>query len=71
MDAKACFELADILQEGSLRTVNERDHAVELEAARRVDQLFEIEGEIQWLSAAARLPARQHRSTPLLSDFGA
>jgi hypothetical protein len=44
-----------------------RSRPSQLEAVRRIDQLFEIEREIHGLSAEERLRVRQDRSAPLLT----
>ncbi len=42
---------------------------IALEAVRRIDLLFEIEREINGLSAGERLQIRQERSAPLLAEL--
>jgi hypothetical protein len=43
------------------------DRQTEVEEARRIDALFDIEREINGLSAAGRLAVRQERSSPLVA----
>ncbi|MGY4298653.1 hypothetical protein ACVWXN_006748 [Bradyrhizobium sp. i1.4.4] len=68
---RAFFELADIAQNARRGRSATAIWPIALEAVCRIDQLFEIEREIQGLSAAERLRVRQDRSVPLLSDFEA
>jgi len=42
---------------------------VALEAVKRIDALFDIERDINGLSAAERLAVRQERSVPLLAEL--
>ncbi|WFU10903.1 IS66 family transposase [Rhizobium sp. CB3090] len=64
------FELADIQK-------NARDHKrrgkpispIALEAVKRYDELFEIERQINGLSAEERLAVRQEKSKPLFDDM--
>jgi transposase len=54
------FELADL-----------KKAPIAIEAVRRIDALFEIERDINGLSAGARLVAREERSRPLVIDLEA
>src|SRR5438876_7981095 len=65
------FELADIAKNARRGRSATAISPIALEAVRRIDQLFEIEREINGLSAEERLRIRQERSAPLLSDFEA
>ena len=59
------FELADIganARRGKTTPIS----PIALEAVRRIDALFDVEREINGLSAARRLAARQERSVPLV-----
>ncbi len=65
------FELADIAKNARRGREATAISPIALEAVRRIDQLFEIEHEINGLSAEERLRIRQERSAPLLSEFEA
>jgi transposase len=63
------FELADIAQNARRGRSAMAISPIALEAVRRIDQLFEIEREINGLSAEERLQIRKAQSVPLLSEF--
>lgn len=65
------FELADIAKHARRGAVAGAISPVALEAVRRIDVLFDIEREINGLSAEERLHVRQQRSLPLLTDLEA
>jgi transposase len=65
------FELADIAKNARRGRSATAISPIALEAVRRTDQLFEIEREINGLSAEERLQIRKERSVPLLSEFEA
>jgi transposase len=61
------FELADIAANARLSKTAAPISPIAFEAVRRIDALFDIEREINGLSAARRLAARQERSIPLVA----
>ncbi|MFT4196947.1 MAG: IS66 family transposase [Pseudoxanthomonas sp.] len=64
------FELADVAK--NARSKMPRPvYPLALEAVRKIDRLFEIEREINGLSAQARLAVRQEKSRPLLDELRA
>ncbi|WP_342363427.1 IS66 family transposase [Terrarubrum flagellatum] len=63
------FELADIDKNARRGRVATAISPIALEAVRRIDLLFEIEREINGLSAGERLQIRQERSAPLLAEL--
>jgi len=64
------FELADIQKSARDRKRKGKPISpIALEAVQRYDALFEIEREINGLSAAERLAARQEKSKPLFDDM--
>ncbi|QPC95972.1 IS66 family transposase [Mesorhizobium sp. INR15] len=67
------FELADVEGSARKKSRGERTGAaiypIALEAVQRLDALFDIEREINGLSAEARACARQERSAPLMEDL--
>ena len=64
------FELADIEKRARDRKRNGRPISpIALEAVKRFDALFEIERQINGLSAAERLAVRQEKSKPLFDDM--
>lgn len=68
------FELADVEGSARKKSRGERTGAIypiALEAVQRLDALFDIEREINGLSAEARACARQERSAPLMEDLHA
>lgn len=66
------FELADIQKNARDRKRKGKPISpIALEAVQRYDALFEIEREINGLSAAERLAARQEKSKPLFDDMHA
>jgi transposase len=62
------FELADIAAARRGKTATPIS-PIALEAVKRIDALFDVEREINGLSAAGRSAARQERSAPLLAAF--
>jgi hypothetical protein len=60
------FELADIAANARRGKTATPMSPIALEAVRRIDALFDVEREINSLSAARRLAARQERSVPLV-----
>ena len=67
------FELAD-LATNARRKAKGKNAVISplaLEAVRRIDGLFDIERDINGMSAEARLAARQERSAPLVAEFEA
>ena len=64
------FELADIAKNARRGRSAAAISPIALEAVRRIDALFEIEREINGLTAAERLAVRQERSAPLLAELG-
>jgi transposase len=66
------FELADLEKTARDSKRNGRPISpIALEAVRRFDALFEIERQINGLSAEERLAVRQHKSRPLFDDMHA
>ena len=65
------FELADIAANARRGKNAPPISPIVLEAANRIDALFAIDREINGLSAARRLAARQKRSAPLVAAFEA
>lgn len=66
------FELADIQKNArDRRRMGKPISPIALEAVQRYDALFEIEREINGLSAKERLAARQEKSKPLFDDMHA
>lgn len=66
------FELADIAKNARRgRSAAAAISPIAVEAVRRIDALFEIEREINGLTAAERLAVRQERSAPLLAGLEA
>jgi transposase len=65
------FELADIAANARRGRTATPISPIAFEAVRRIDALFDIEREINGLSAARRLAARQETSLPLVSAFEA
>ena len=63
------FELADIAANARRGKNAAPISPIALEAVKRIDALFDIEREINGLSAAARLAARRERSAPLVAAF--
>jgi len=63
------FELADIAANARRGKNAPPISPIALEAVKRIDALFAIEREINTLSAAKRLVARQERSAPLVAAF--
>jgi len=66
------FELADV--EGAARKKSRGEHPglvypIALEAVQRLDILFDIEREINGLSAGERLAVRKERSTPVMDEL--
>lgn len=64
------FELADIkaiARKG--RSVAEEISPIALDAVTRIDAIFDVEREINGLSAAARLDVRQQRVVPLVNEL--
>ena len=65
------FELADIAANARRSKTATPISPIAFEAVRRIDGLFDIEREINGLSAAGRLAVRQERSTPLVAALEA
>lgn len=66
------FELADLEKTARDSKRNGRPISpIALEAVRRFDALFDIERQINGLSAEERLAVRQHKSRPLFDDMHA
>jgi transposase len=65
------FELADIAKNARRGRSATAISPIALEAVRRFDALFDIERDINGLTAAERLAVRQERSAPLLADLEA
>lgn len=68
------FELADIEAAARKKSRGERSgtiYPIALEAVQRLDALFDIEREINGLSAEARYAIRQERSAPLMEALHA
>ena len=65
------FELADIAATRRSKTTATPISPIAFEAVRRIDGLFDIEREINGLSAAGRLAVRQERGTPLVAALEA
>jgi len=65
------FELADIAANARRRKTATAISPVALEAVKRIDALFDIERDINGLSAEERLRVRQEQSTPLLAALEA
>jgi transposase len=63
------FELADIAANARRGKMATPISPIALEAVKRIDALFDVEREINGLSTAGRLAARQERSAPLLAAF--
>ena len=64
------FELADIEKRARDRNRNRRPISpIALEAVKRFDALFDIERQINGLSAAERLAVRREKSKPLFDDM--
>ena len=63
------FELADIAANARRGKNAAPISPIALEAVKRIDALFDIEREINGLSAAGRLAARRERSAPLVAAF--
>jgi transposase len=63
------FELADIAKNAQRGRNATAISPIALEAVKRIDALFEIEREINGLSAEKRLLARRERSVPLLVEL--
>jgi transposase len=63
------FELADIAKNARRGRNATAISPIALEAVKRIDALFNIEREINGLSAEKRLRARQERSVPLLVEL--
>src|SRR3546814_510511 len=63
------FELADIAKNARRGRSAAAISPIALEAVRRIDALFEIEREINGITAAQRLAVRQERSAPLLTEL--
>jgi hypothetical protein len=61
------FELADIAANARRSKTTTPISPIALEGVKRIDALFDIEREINCLSAAGRLAARQERSAPLVA----
>src|SRR4029077_10415097 len=68
---RAFFELADIAKNAQRGRSTAAISPIALEAVRRIDQLFEIERDINGMSANERLRIRQERSAPLLTELEA
>jgi hypothetical protein len=64
------FELADIAKNARRGRSAAAISPIALEAVRRIGALFEIEREINGLTAAERLAMRRERIAPLLADLG-
>ena len=65
------FELADIAKNARRGRSAAAISPIALEAVKRIDTLFDIERDINGLTAAKRLAVRQERSAPLLADLEA
>jgi transposase len=65
------FELADIAKNARSGRSAAAISPIALEAVRRIDALFDIEREINGLTATKRLTVRKERSAPLLADLEA
>jgi transposase len=65
--AAEVFELADIAANARRSKTATPISPIAFEAVRRIDGLFDIEREINGLSAAGRLAVRQERGTPLVA----
>ena len=65
------FELADVAANARRGKTATPISPIALEAVRRIDVLFDIEREINGLSAAERLVARRERSVPLVGALEA
>ena len=65
------FELADIAANARRGKTATAISPVALEAVKRIDALFDIERDINGLSAEERLRVRQEQSTPLLAALEA
>ena len=65
------FELADIAANARRGKTATAISPVALEAVKRIDALFDIERDINGLSAEERLRVRQEQSTPLLAALDA
>ena len=65
------FELADIAASARRGRTATPISPIAFEAVRRIDALFDIEREINGLSAAGRLAVRQERGTPLVAALEA
>ena len=65
------FELADIAANAQRSKIATPISPIAFEAVRRIDGLFDIEREINGLSAAGRLAVRQERGTPLVAALEA
>jgi transposase len=63
------FELADIAANTRRGKTATPISPIALEAVKCIDALFDVEREINGLSTAGRLAARQERSAPLLAAF--
>lgn len=63
------FELADIAKNARRGKKAAAISPIALEAVKRIDALFDIEREINGLSAQARLAIRQEKSAPLLAEL--
>jgi len=63
------FELADIAANARRGKNAPPISPIALEAVKRIDALFAVEREINGLSAAKRLAARQEKSAPLVAAF--
>jgi transposase len=68
---RAFFELADIAKNAQRGRSTAAISPIALEAVRRIDQLFEIERDINGMSANERLRIRQEGSAPLLTELEA
>ena len=68
------FELADLAERARRRSRGRADPVISpmaLEAVRRIDALFDIERQINGLTADQRLAVRQEMSAPLVADLHA
>jgi transposase len=63
------FELADIAKNARRGRTATAISPVALEAVKRIDALFDIERDINGLSASERLAVRQEKSAPLLAEL--
>ncbi len=63
------FELADIAKNARRGNKAPTISPIALEAVKRIDALFDIERDINGLSAAERVAVRQEKSAPLLVDL--